>query len=368
MQFNDFKQIIEINSQLFLRAELQRVSFPGLGFDTELRNLHTGDDYLVYKIHKLKTLSIVDFRGFCLDRSRGSFISSLCDFKRNVVPGMSNVSGFIEYFNNGSFVFGYMASHVKKALYDIYMEFIQSNRNLRIGIYDEFTKTAPNLLDIPDFGFFSMIIQYFGFDLLKAIQMHTFLAARSKYIAVQMEAGRCDEFGDETGYECVDELEPSEINGMTTMIRAFERDDPLFFFMCRINELRRTNDKRGFIVFVYPLFQLWREDVDKFIEFTCYVNGIPSTITRHGYGQYPVPSRLRDTFEIPSNIEKVLPLMWRIYKDFMKYGHPTQMRTDPNATATDLETIRQRNLQKLRVITDQEIDFLNTPPTPRPHH
>ena len=364
MQFDDFENIVEINSTHLLRAELRRVSMAG--FDTELRDLRTGDEYLVYKVHKLETPGIVNFQGFRLDRSLGSFILCLCHYHRTVVPGMDHGEDFKEYLNNRSFMFPHMVSQVKRVLYDIYMGFIQSNRILRIEIYDEFTKTYPNLLDIPDFVFFSTVILHFGFDLLKAIEMHKFLATRWKYIAVQIVAGWVGENGEETGDGCVDESKPSKLNDVRALIRAFDGEDPPFFFT-RVNELLRSNDKGGFIAFVCPIFHLWRGDVDRFIEFTCYVNGIPSTITRYGYGQYPVPLRLRNTFEIPSYIPNILPLMWKMYKDFMKYGHPTQMRTDPNATATDLETIQQMNLQQLRVIADQEIVFKNTPPIPRPH-
>ena len=75
-----------------------------------------------------------------------------------------------------------------------------------------FTKTAPDLQNIPDIIFFSDVIYYFGLDLLKAIKMHTLLSIRLEHIAVQMKAGCMDEFGLETGYGCVDEFEWRKIN------------------------------------------------------------------------------------------------------------------------------------------------------------
>ena len=157
-------------------------------------------------------------------------------------------------------------------------------------------------------------------------------------------------------------------NDKIILIQAFEQQHPLVFVFAESQEFHRLNTRRGFNKFMCLPLHFSSKDIDNSIEFTGHVNGIPSTETRDGYGPYPVQSRLRDTFEIPYDIPTSLHLIRKMYKDLMKHGHPTQMRTNPNATATELETIRSLNVQQLRSVTTQDILCLNTPPTPRPYH
>ena len=230
------------------------------------------------------------------------------------------------------------------------------------------SNTRPNLLDSPHFCFkiFRDAVELFGFPLLKVMHIHDYLTVLSDYIFEDITAGFRNEFGRETKpWEDLGLTDNSfEIDYMETVVNELSECHPFDFFIGEIIKFREAGNRRRFIEFVTPMFHLPPEDTDRFIEFTCHVNRLSSSIKLHGYGKYPVPSTLRNPFEIPGDFDSSMHLIWKMYKDFMKYGHPTQIRIDPNQTVDEIQKILDMNMVELRVRTQDEIAFFNRMPTP----
>ena len=230
-----------------------------------------------------------------------------------------------------------------------------------------YVDTRPNLLDSPHFNFqiFRDAVELFGFPLLKAMNTYDYLVVLSDYILQDIEDGYRDYSGDEITprHLFYPVNKKFEIEYMEEWIDELREWHPEDFFIGEILKFQEAGDRRGLIQFVTPMFHLPPEDTDRFIEFTCHVNGISSSIELHGYGKHPVPSPLRGPFKMPGDFHSSMHLIWKMYKDFMKYGHPTQIRIDPNQTVDEIQMILDRNMRHLSILTTNEVWFYDTMPT-----